>query len=109
MNIDKIEEMNSSIDEIIFKAREKEEEFMFETILPFCSNIVRKELRKEDLVKALEALQEIDKVKRERDAALKYLKEEAPCECCIHNDKGNDELYDKCVRNYKMCWKWIGV
>lgn len=58
---------------------------------------------------AIDALENIDRIKAERDALMEDLKKVPLCHCCKYDLSGNDEVCSACLLNAGSGWEWKGV
>ena len=63
-------DMTKVVEEITMQARENQEEFIFDTIHPYCKNILQMKINKEELKQIL----------------LNGIQKQQPCEDCISRD-----------------------
>lgn len=68
------------VEEIAMQAKETQEEFIFETIQPYCENILQMKINKEELKQIL----------------LNGIQKQQPCEDCISREEALKILCDKC-------------
>ena len=76
----------------------------------FCENECVNSVLNNGIDTAIYALESIDKIKAERDAAIADLKEISMCENCSHN---NDDLFHSvcmyCDYRSMSNWEWRGI
>lgn len=111
-------DITKMVEEIAMQAKENQEEFIIETIRPYCENILQMKINKEELKQILlKGMQKQQPCENfiSREETLKAFAEKcgAECGCCVYNGSGHDSAENckliKSMPSVTLKAKWILV
>lgn len=96
-----MDDVTQYTNQIITRAIETEEDFIFRTIEPWCSEIAERKISKKDLKKALELLKKQEPIEPLFNEHHVYVSDSFMCGACHHFIKFHARYCEDCGRAVK--------